>query len=102
MNTDLVKQGDGRAFARSVIKATLAHGKGDAVTAAYLRSDLFDARRTLMEAWSRFATGGNGVRANATTLCPADRSHLPTAGITKRSDRAAPTRRRGGQGHRVT
>ena len=56
MNTDLVKQGDGRAFARSVIKATLAHGKGDAVTAAYLRSDLFDARRTLMEAWSRFAT----------------------------------------------
>jgi len=33
----------------------LAHGKGDAVTAAYLRSDLFKARRKLMEAWSTFA-----------------------------------------------
>jgi integrase len=50
------EQGDGKAFARAVIKAVLAHGKGDTVTAAYLRSDLFDARRKLMEAWSAFAT----------------------------------------------
>ena len=97
MNADLVKQGDGRAFARSVIKAMLAHGKGDAVTAAYLRSDLFDARRELMEAWSQFATGGNGVRANATLLRPADRSHLPPADSAMRSGRTAPTGRRGGQ-----
>ena len=40
-----------------VIKAVLAHGKGDAVTAAYLRSDLFKARRKLMDAWSAFAMG---------------------------------------------
>jgi integrase len=94
------EQGDGRAFARSVIKAMLAHGKGDAVTAAYLRSDLFDARRELMEAWSRFATGGNSVRASATILRPAARSHLPPADSAKRSDHTAPTRRRGGQDRR--
>jgi len=35
-------------------------GKGDAVTAAHLRSELFAARRKLMEHWSRFATGNHG------------------------------------------
>jgi hypothetical protein len=39
-----------------VIDAALAHGKENAVTAAYLRSDLFKARRKLMEHWSRFVT----------------------------------------------
>ena len=41
----------------ALFKAVLAHGKGDAVTAAYLRSDLFNARRKLMDAWSAFAMG---------------------------------------------
>ena len=50
-------QDDGRAYPQPVIKSVLAHGKGDAVTAAYLRSDHFEARRKLMQAWSAFATG---------------------------------------------
>ena len=48
------EQDDGKAYPQPVIKSTLAHGKGDAVTAAYLRSDHFGARRKLMEAWSAF------------------------------------------------
>jgi integrase len=51
------EQDDGRAYPRAVSKAMLAHGKGDAVTAAYLRSALFEARRKLMEHWSRFTMG---------------------------------------------
>jgi integrase len=57
LSTWAEEQDDGRAYPRAVIKAVLAHGKGDAVTAAYLRSELFEARRKLMEHWSRFATG---------------------------------------------
>jgi integrase len=57
LSTWAEEQDDGRAYPRAVIKAVLAHGKGDAVTAAYLRSELFVARRKLMEHWSRFATG---------------------------------------------
>jgi hypothetical protein len=57
VNQKLPDGHDGRAYPRAVIKAVLAHGKGDAVTAAYLRSGLFEARRKLMEHWSRFATG---------------------------------------------
>ena len=49
LSTWAEEQDDGRAYPRAVIKAVLAHGKGDAVTAAYLRSDLFKARRKLME-----------------------------------------------------
>jgi integrase len=57
LSTWAEEQDDGRAYPRAVIKAVLAHGKGDAVTAAYLRSELFEARRKLMEHWSRFTTG---------------------------------------------
>jgi integrase len=49
-------QDDGRRFAPSVIEAALAHAKGNAVTQAYLRSDLFKARRKLMEEWAAHAT----------------------------------------------
>ena len=57
LSTWAEEQDDGRAYPRAVIKAVLAHGKGDAVTAAYLRSDLFKARRKLMETWSAYAMG---------------------------------------------
>lgn len=50
-------QDHGRRFAPATIEAALAHAKGNAVTQAYLRSDLFEARRDLMDAWSKFATG---------------------------------------------
>jgi len=56
LSTWAEEQDDGRAYPRAVIKAVLAHGKGDAVTAAYLRSELFEARRKLMEHWSGFTT----------------------------------------------
>jgi integrase len=49
-------QDNGRRLAPTVIEAALAHAKGNAVTQAYLRSDLFEARRDLMEAWAAFAT----------------------------------------------
>jgi integrase len=59
LSTWAEEQDDGRAYPRAVIKAALAHSKGDAVTAAYLRGELFEARRKLMEHWSRFATGNH-------------------------------------------
>jgi integrase len=43
-------------------EACLAHATGNAVADAYARGDLFNRRREVMEAWSRFCTspiGGN-------------------------------------------
>ncbi|WP_245306290.1 tyrosine-type recombinase/integrase [Roseovarius aestuariivivens] len=41
-------------FPREVIEAALAHGIKDKAEAAYARSDLFDKRRMLMDAWARY------------------------------------------------
>ncbi len=41
-------------FPREVAEQALAHTLPDKVEAAYRRSDLFDKRRKLMEAWARF------------------------------------------------
>jgi len=41
---------------RSVIEAALAHQVENKVEAAYLRTDLFDKRRRLMDSWAAFAT----------------------------------------------
>ena len=43
----------------AVMETALAHTIGNATEAAYARSDLFDRRRDLMEAWSEFLSGGN-------------------------------------------
>ena len=43
---------------RAVMEAALAHAVRNATEAAYFRSDLFDHRRRLMEAWSKFLKGG--------------------------------------------
>jgi integrase len=40
---------------RSVVEAALAHQVESKVEAAYLRSDLFEKRRRLMDAWAAFA-----------------------------------------------
>jgi integrase len=70
LSTWAEEQDDGRAYPRAVIKAVLAHGKGDAVTAAYLRPDLFKARRKLM----------HGERDNADRRSPLfDRAVLRSA-----------------------
>ena len=43
-------------FPRSVTEAALAHVVKDKVEAAYRRTDLFEKRRKLMDAWTTFAT----------------------------------------------
>jgi integrase len=42
------------AFPREVIEAALAHSVKDATEAAYFRSDLFEKRRQLMQAWAQY------------------------------------------------
>ena len=54
-----------RAGRHAVVEAALAHQVGSAVERSYARSDLFDKRRGLMEAWAGFAAGG---RAEAVRL----------------------------------
>ncbi|MEM7678611.1 MAG: integrase arm-type DNA-binding domain-containing protein [Myxococcota bacterium] len=50
-----------RSNARHEIKeAALAHKVPNRVEAAYRRTDLFDARRDLMDRWAQFATGATG------------------------------------------
>jgi integrase len=44
-------------IAREVAEAVLAHAVGNKVEAAYLRSDILDRRRTVMQAWADFADG---------------------------------------------
>lgn len=41
-------------FPREVAEAALAHGNRDETEAAYLRSDLYDKRQKLMQAWAAF------------------------------------------------
>jgi integrase len=42
-----------------VAEAALAHVKGDKTEEAYMRSDLFDKRRILMNGWADFLSGNN-------------------------------------------
>ena len=50
---------------REIAEACLAHVVGNAVEAAYARTDHFDKRRTIMEAWAMFCSGAN-ERENVT------------------------------------
>ncbi len=43
-------------YQRSVVEASLAHTVENKVEAAYLRTDLFDKRRRLMDSWAAYAT----------------------------------------------
>lgn len=57
-------------FPREVAEQALAHAIPDKVEAAYRRTDLFDRRRKLMDAWAKFvatpkAKGGNVVQISA-------------------------------------
>jgi integrase len=45
-----------------IAEAALAHAVPNAVEAAYRRTDFFDKRRDLMDAWGRFATGGESAK----------------------------------------
>jgi enoyl-CoA hydratase/carnithine racemase len=46
--------GSALAKAREVAEAALAHLAGDATEQAYARSDLFEKRRSMMEAWAQY------------------------------------------------
>lgn len=45
---------------RAVAEASLAHTLGNKVERSYARSDLFDRRRVLMDAWGRYVSGKSG------------------------------------------
>lgn len=53
-------------FPREVREAALAHANGDKTEAAYLRTDHFEKRRLLMDAWGRYCRGA--VVANVVRL----------------------------------
>ena len=44
------------SFAHEVAEQALAHAVGDTVTRAYRRTDLFEKRRQLMQAWAKFCS----------------------------------------------
>ena len=58
-------------FPREVVEASLAHTVGNAVERAYARTDFFDKRRDLMNAWARFCEGEPA--ANVTPLRPVEK-----------------------------
>ena len=47
-------------FPREVAEAALAHKVGDAVEQAYARSDVFEKRRKMMEAWASYLEAQRG------------------------------------------
>jgi integrase len=55
-------------YAREVCEAALAHSTGNAVEQAYMRSDLFDKRRKLMDAWAAYC---GAVPGRVVTFLPA-------------------------------
>ena len=48
----------------AVAEAALAHNVGNSTEAAYMRSDLFDQRRALMDAWGTFVTSETNEEDN--------------------------------------
>ena len=48
-------------FPREICEAALAHAVGSAVERAYQKSDFFERRAKLMNAWATFVTGGATV-----------------------------------------
>jgi integrase len=49
--------GETTSTPHDVVEAALAHIRGDATVQAYARSDLFDKRRTLTDAWATYCVG---------------------------------------------
>ena len=54
-------------FPTAVVEAALAHRVADSVEAAYFRSDLFDRRRELMQAWSDYLSPPDAPTARQST-----------------------------------
>ena len=59
---------DQTTFTWAAVESALAHTLGSATEAAYARSDLFERRRALMEAWARHCeSGGKPTKARTTS-----------------------------------
>ncbi|OJU12277.1 MAG: integrase [Alphaproteobacteria bacterium 64-11] len=48
-------------YSREVAEAALAHAVGDSVEQAYARSDMFERRRKMMEAWAHYISARRGA-----------------------------------------
>ena len=60
-----------------VVQMALSHAVGTATDRAYLRTDMLEMRRSLMEAWGRFAAPSlSGVSGNVAVLRPAKASRV--------------------------
>jgi integrase len=59
------------SFSKAVCQLALSHVNKDRVEAAYQRSDLFELRRELMEAWGQFLAAKGHLRL-VTNLTPSD------------------------------
>ena len=55
-------------FPSEVMEMALAHAVGDKVEAAYRRSDLFEKRRRLMDAWAEFCANAPAKEAKVVSL----------------------------------
>lgn len=55
---------------REITEAALAHALADKVEAAYRRSDLFDKRRALMEAWAQYCASEQASPRTAAIMAP--------------------------------
>jgi integrase len=56
------------AYPNHVVEQALAHAIGNGVEAAYRRGDLFDKRRQLMEAWSKYCSRPTAGKGEVATL----------------------------------
>ena len=54
--------GDKTSFPREVAEAALAHKVGSEVEQAYRRSDAFEKRKQLMQAWADYCGGNNTTK----------------------------------------
>ena len=60
------------SYSWAVVETALAHTLGSATEAAYARSDLFERRRELMQAWARHCeSGGNASSTGASSTAHA-------------------------------
>ena len=53
--------GEKTSYSQGLVEFALAHQLNEKIEGAYLRSELLEPRRPLMEDWAQFVTGSNQV-----------------------------------------
>jgi len=56
------------SFPREVTERAMAHAVGDKTEAAYLRSDVFEKRRRLMDMWATYCTASRASKAKVISI----------------------------------